>query len=63
MTAVRTCAPIALTRLGVDITRQNVAQLRPSWTYPMGDDNVYQFNPINVDTTMYMAALGYSFRG
>jgi quinoprotein glucose dehydrogenase len=38
------------------ITPANVATLRPVWTYPMGDNNVYQFNPIVVDRTMYVLA-------
>jgi quinoprotein glucose dehydrogenase len=39
-----------------EITRANVAQLRRVWTYPMGDEAVYQFNPIVVDRTMYVLA-------
>jgi quinoprotein glucose dehydrogenase len=39
-----------------EITRANVAQLRPVWTYPMGDENVYSFNPIVADATMYVLA-------
>ena len=39
-----------------EITAANVARLQPVWTYPMGDDAVYQFNPIVVDTTMYVLA-------
>ena len=39
-----------------DITPQNVGMLRPIWTYPVGDDNVYQFNPIVVGSTMYVLA-------
>jgi quinoprotein glucose dehydrogenase len=39
-----------------EITPRNVGTLRPAWTYPVGDNNVYQFNPIVVDTTMYVLA-------
>jgi quinoprotein glucose dehydrogenase len=42
------------------ITRQNVASLRPAWTYPVGDNNTYQFNPIVVGDTMFVLAKGSS---
>ena len=38
------------------ITPANVSRLRPVWTYPIGDNNVYQFNPIVAGTTMYVLA-------
>jgi quinoprotein glucose dehydrogenase len=39
-----------------EIRRENVGTLRPAWTYEIGDENVYQFNPIVVDSTMYVLA-------
>jgi quinoprotein glucose dehydrogenase len=42
------------------ITPQNVAGLTVAWTYPVGDNNVYQFNPIVVGTTMYVLAKNQS---
>ncbi len=38
------------------ITKANVAQLKIAWTYPTADDNVYQFNPLVVDSVMYVLA-------
>src|SRR5215218_520078 len=38
------------------ITPKNVAGLTVAWTYPVGDNNVYQFNPIIAGTTMYVLA-------
>ena len=38
------------------ITPTNVGTLRPLWTYPIGDNNVYQFNPIVAGSTMYVLA-------
>ena len=38
------------------ITPKNVAGLTVAWTYPVGDNNVYQFNPVVVGTTMYVLA-------
>ena len=38
------------------IDRSNVAQLEVAWTYPVGDDKYYFFNPIVIDTTMYVLA-------
>jgi quinoprotein glucose dehydrogenase len=34
----------------------NVAQLTQAWFYPTGDSVAYQFNPIIVDSVMYVAA-------
>ena len=42
------------------ITPKNVAGLTVAWTYPVGDNNVYQFNPIVVGTTMYVLAKNQS---
>ena len=42
------------------ITPKNVAALTVAWTYPVGDNNVYQFNPIVVGTTMYVLAKNQS---
>jgi glucose dehydrogenase len=42
------------------ITPKNVAGLKVAWTYPVGDNNVYQFNPIVVGTTMYVLAKNQS---
>lgn len=39
-----------------EITKANVDQLQTAWFYPTGDDNVYQFNPIVVDSVMYVLA-------
>jgi quinoprotein glucose dehydrogenase len=39
-----------------EITKANVGQLQAAWFYPTGDDNVYQFNPIVVDSVMYVLA-------
>lgn len=38
------------------IDKSNVSQLSVAWSYPTGDDNMYQFNPIIVDTVMYVLA-------
>ena len=38
------------------ITPANVSTLRPVWTYAIGDNNVYQFNPIIAGSTMYVLA-------
>ncbi|MDR8394085.1 PQQ-binding-like beta-propeller repeat protein [Aliifodinibius sp. S!AR15-10] len=38
------------------IDRANVGQLEQAWFYPTGDDNTYQFNPLVVDTVMYVLA-------
>jgi quinoprotein glucose dehydrogenase len=42
------------------ITPANVAGLKVAWTYPVGDNNVYQFNPIVVGSTMYVLAKNQS---
>ena len=42
------------------ITPKNVAGLKVAWTYPVGDNNVYQFNPIVVGSTMYVLAKNQS---
>ncbi|MDQ3846242.1 MAG: pyrroloquinoline quinone-dependent dehydrogenase, partial [Bacteroidota bacterium] len=39
-----------------EINKSNVNQLQVAWYFPSGDDNVYQFNPIIVDTIMYVLA-------
>ena len=39
-----------------DITRKNVAQLEVPWTYPTSDERAYQFNPVIVDSVMYVLA-------
>lgn len=36
------------------ITRENVGKLEIAWMYPSGDNNTYYFNPLIVDTTMYV---------
>jgi quinoprotein glucose dehydrogenase len=38
------------------INRSNVSRLKVAWTYPIGDDNHYSFNPIVVDERMYVLA-------
>ncbi|MPZ20371.1 MAG: PQQ-binding-like beta-propeller repeat protein [Luteitalea sp.] len=38
------------------ITKANVDQLEVAWTYPTGDNNSYQFNPLIVDNVMYVLA-------
>jgi len=38
------------------INKSNVDQLKEAWFYPTGDDHVYQFNPLIVDTVMYVLA-------
>src|SRR5690606_39163458 len=37
-----------------DITKDNVNRLVVSWKYPSGDDGFYFFNPIIVDSIMYV---------
>ncbi|MGN6352678.1 MAG: outer membrane protein assembly factor BamB family protein [Parafilimonas sp.] len=39
-----------------DITKNNVNQLQVAWTYPTADDRSYQWNPVIVDTIMYVLA-------
>ncbi len=38
------------------INRSNVTKLQVAWTYSTGDDNNYSFNPLVVDTSMYVLA-------
>lgn len=38
------------------LTKENVAQLEPTWIYPTGDDRSYNMNPIIVDSVMYVFA-------
>jgi quinoprotein glucose dehydrogenase len=38
------------------INASNVSQLQVAWFYPTGDDNAYQFNPVIVDSVMYVLA-------
>src|SRR5215203_570637 len=38
------------------INKTNVNQLKPAWSYSTGDDRVYQWNPIIIDTIMYVLA-------
>lgn len=42
------------------ITKDNVAQLKVAWNYPVGDDALYAFSPIVVDTVMFVYARNYS---
>ena len=39
-----------------DINKNNVGQLKAVWTYSTEDSRVYQWNPIIVDTIMYVLA-------
>ncbi|HZG23927.1 MAG TPA: hypothetical protein VEZ17_05075, partial [Chitinophagaceae bacterium] len=39
-----------------EINKSNVNQLKVSWFYSTEDDNVYQFNPVIVDSVMYVLA-------
>jgi len=43
-----------------EITPQNVAGLTVAWSYPVGDSNVYQFNPIVAGGRMYVLAKNQS---
>ena len=43
-----------------EITKENVGQLEVAWMYPSGDDFSYYFNPIVVDTTMYVYGKNFS---
>src|SRR5437899_4646607 len=43
---------VALTQ----IDKSNVNELRVAWTYPTGDSRSYLFNPIIVDSVMYVLA-------
>lgn len=37
-----------------EITKENVHQMKVAWTYPTGDNGFYFFNPIIVDSIMYV---------
>src|SRR5690606_21908456 len=37
-----------------EITKENVHQMDIAWTYPVGDNGFYFFNPIIVDSVMYV---------
>jgi len=39
---------------GSEITKENVGQMQVAWTYPTDDNVPYMFQPIVVDTTMYV---------
>jgi quinoprotein glucose dehydrogenase len=38
------------------INKSNVSRLQVAWFYSTGDDNKYQFNPVIVDSVMYVLA-------
>lgn len=38
------------------ITKQNIKNLEEYWFYPTGDKNIYQFNPLIVDSLMFVLA-------
>jgi quinoprotein glucose dehydrogenase len=38
------------------ITRENVGRLEVAWTYPVTDNNSYQFSPVIADGVMYVLA-------
>jgi quinoprotein glucose dehydrogenase len=38
------------------INKSNVSQLQVAWSYPTGDKNSYDFNPVIVDGVMYVQA-------
>jgi quinoprotein glucose dehydrogenase len=42
------------------ITKENVNRLQLVWSYPTGDNALYNFSPIVVDTIMYVYARNYS---
>ncbi len=39
-----------------DINKENVSQLKVAWSYSTEDNRAYQWNPIVVDTIMYVLA-------
>lgn len=39
-----------------ELTKSNVSQLEEAWFYPTGDDKTYQFNPVIIDSIMYVLA-------
>jgi quinoprotein glucose dehydrogenase len=42
------------------ITKKNVSQLQPAWTYPTDDNSSYLFNPVIVGNVMYLVAKNHS---
>ncbi len=38
------------------IDRSNVARLQVAWTFPTSDENKYSFNPIAIETSLYVLA-------
>jgi len=44
-----------------EITKQNVNQMQVAWTYSTEDNIPYMFQPIVVDTTMYVFGKNSSF--
>ncbi|MBK5273106.1 MAG: PQQ-binding-like beta-propeller repeat protein, partial [Bacteroidia bacterium] len=39
-----------------DINKNTVGQLEVAWSYPTGDGRIYQWNPVIIDTIMYVLA-------
>ena len=39
-----------------DINKNTVSQLKVAWSYSTGDERTYQWNPIVIDTIMYVLA-------
>ncbi len=39
-----------------EIDKTNVSQLKVAWSYSTEDDRTYQWNPVIVDTIMYVLA-------
>jgi quinoprotein glucose dehydrogenase len=42
------------------IDRSNVRQLQVAWSYPIGDNSSYGFNPVVIDSMMYVLGKGSS---
>lgn len=42
------------------ITKENAGQLKITWSYSTGDDALYAFSPIVIDTIMFVYARNYS---
>ncbi|OYW12782.1 MAG: hypothetical protein B7X34_01610, partial [Acidobacteriia bacterium 12-62-4] len=40
------------------ITKENVAQLKVAWSYRIGENKKYNFNPVIVDDLMYVMGAG-----
>src|SRR6476661_2587471 len=40
------------------ITRKNVAKLQVAWSYPIGENKRYFFNPVIIDDLMYVMGKG-----